>query len=241
MTNTDYLYTAMRDFRNIQIQNRETYLKKKQNLDRYKGSAGYGDDLAKIRKEREEANAAARAACKEKVDTALKCMVAVNSKRGATAPTEEHLRLLTAASMMKKPDKLMLDSIANSLDGNAIALAVLDDIAKAAWHDPEKVKTDPAYRLDSYTHNYKSMATKEMSVPDAQAAIKALAERCRKIMNGTGANHIREFAAERNKRMYGTDYDPDDMPQEKPYETEKDFYDRELSVSYDLFAAAVNG
>lgn len=241
MTNTDYLYTAMRDFRNIQIQNRETYLKKKQNLDRYKGSAGYGDDLAKIRKERKDADAAASAACLEKVNTALKCMTEVNSKRGATAPTEEHLRLLTAASMMKKPDKLMLDSIANSLDGNAVALALLDDIAKAAWHDPEKVKTDPAYRLESYTHNYRAMATKEISVPDAHAAIKELADRCGKIMRGTGANHVREMAAERNKRMYGMEYDPDDLPQEAPYETERDFYNRELSVSYDLFAAAVNG
>ena len=231
MLNTDSLFSAMRDFRNAQIENRETYLRKKQNIDRYKGSAGYADDLAKIRKEREEANAAARRACSEKVNAALQCMADANAKRRASAPSEEHLRLLTAASMMKKPEKLMLDSIANSLDGNAVALAVLDDIAKAAWSDME----------NRPIVNYKSLATKEISVPEAQATIKTLAKRCGDIMKGTGANHIREMGAEHNKRLYGLQYDPDDLPQEKPYASAQDFYERETGVNYALFCEAVNG
>lgn len=235
MTNTDSLYVAMNDFRKAQIASRETYLQKKRNLDRYKGSEGYSSDLQKIRKERDDANAAARATCKEKVDLIFKCMMNANRKRAATPPTEEQLRLLNAASMMKKPSKLMLDSIANSMNGNAVGLAVLDDIAKAAWAD------DPN-ALNRFTPNYAAMADKEMSVPDAEEAIRSLANTCSRIMNGSGANHIREMGAEHNRKMYGMQYDPDDFEQEKEYSTERDFYNRELSSgSYETFAAAVNG
>lgn len=232
MTNTDSLYVAMNDFRKAQIANRETYLQKKRNIDRYKGSEGYSGDLQKIQKERADANAAARAICKEKVDLIFKCMANANRKRAATPPTEEQLRLLNAASMMKKPSKLMLDSIANSMNGNAVGLAVLDDIAKAAWAD------DP----NSYTPNYAAMAEKEMSVPDADAAIRSLANTCNRIMNGSGAKHTQEMGAEHNRKLYGMQYDPDDFEQEKEYSTERDFYNRELSSgSYETFAAAVNG
>lgn len=237
MTNTNSLYTAMRDFRAAQIRNRETYMQKKRSLDKFKGSAGYGEDLAKLRKERETADAAARAACAEKVNYAIKCMSDYNLQRKAAAPTEEHLRLLTAASMIKKPDRLLLDSIANSLDGNAVALAVLDDIARAALTDPEKMY-DPAYR---HRINYKAKATKEISVPDAQEVINALAKRCENIMNGSGAKHNAQMSADYNKKLYGRNYDPDDLPQEAPYESERDFYNREIFVNYDLFAEAVNG
>lgn len=235
MKNTEYLYSAMNAFRKEQIHNREVYLQKKRNLDRYAGSDGYAEDLKRIQKERDDANAAARATYKEKVDNAIGCMREANNKRCCTPPTEEQLRLLTAAKMLQKPSKAMLDSIANSLNGNAIGLAVLDDIAKAAW------KNEPSL-LDRYTRNYSAMATSEMSVDAANDAIKSLANTCNEIMNGSGANRIREMGASRNKRMYGMDYDADDLPQEPEYASERDFYNRELKWSdYALFAAAVNG
>ena len=35
-------------------------------------------------------------------------------------------------------------------------------------------------------------------------------------------------------QKYGGECDPDDLPREKPYTTEQEFYDRELSVNYQL-------
>jgi hypothetical protein len=235
MKNTEYLYTAMNNFRKEQIHNREVYMGKKKNLDRYKGSSGYADDLKKIQKERDDANAAARAKYKETVDNAISCMRNANRKRKCTAPTEEQLRLLTAAKMLQKPSVGLLDSIANSMDGNAIGLAVLQDIATTAYQNDDNV-------LKKFHPNYAAMASTELTVPAADDAIKSLASTCERIMTGSGVSRVRELGLKRNKEMYGMDYDPDDYPQEPEYSSEKDFYDRELKwTDYALFAAAVNG
>lgn len=234
MTNTDYLYTAMREFTDIRQANRHVYLDKKHKLDAYKGSQGYDKDLAQAMQERKQADAEARKKCEEKVDAALNLMAAANSKRKLAAPTAEMVNILTVAKMLKHPTKPTLDAIANSLGGNALALAALSDIAKDAWKD------DPN-RLAQFTRNYAAQATAELGAEETHLAIKALGKRCADIMNGTGANRIREISADHAKRIHGANYDPDELPQEAPYTSERDFYQRELvSTDYDLFSAAVN-
>ena len=234
MTNTDRLYTAMRDFTNTRRENREEYLRKKKSLEAYKGSAGYEKDLNAARKVREDKDAAARAICKKDVDAALQAMQKANNKRGLAAPTEEHVRILQVAQMLKKPTKSTLDAIANSLGGNALALAALTDIAHEAW-------AGDANALERYTMNYNAQATEEMSTQSAEDAIRSLAKTCGQIMNGSGANRVAEMGKAHNERIYGAHYDPDDLPQEKPYMTESDFYSRELAgANYSLFAKAVN-
>ena len=206
----------------------------KKNIDRYKGSEGYDDDLKMIQEDRKKADDAARAVCKPKVEAALHSMIEVNSKRKATAPTEEQLRLLTAVSMIKKPSRPMLDSIANAMDGNAVGLSVLDDIAENAYKDGHIAS-------ERFTTNYAARATKEMSVDGTLETIRALSNTCNRIMNGSGANHIRERLAEKNKQHYGSSYDPDDLPQEKPWESDREFYEREMNgLNMDLFSKAVN-
>ena len=233
MTNTDKLYTAIRDFTNTRRENRETYLRKKKGLESYKGSAGYQKDLDAAMKVRKDADKIARDACKKTVDEALNDMIKKNQSRGIVPPSDEAIRILTVAQMLKKPSKSTLDSIANSLGGNALALAALTDIAKEAYKD------DPN-RLEQYIRNYAADATEDLGAAEAQAAIKTLGSVCSRIMNGSGANHVRELTAEHHKRVYNQDYDPDDLPQEEPYSSERDFYDRTISVKYDLFAKAVN-
>ena len=234
MTNTFALYDAMSDFRKAQIASRETYLQKKKRIDPYAGSTGYEDDLKKIREERNQANAAARAACKAKIDPIFKAMREANAKRSIAAPSEEAIRILTVASMLKKPSKSFLDAVSNSLDGSALCLAALDSIARSAWeNDP-----DPNKR---WTPHYEaSAAAKELDPQYAADAIKALQNTCNEILNGSGANRVRERGADRNMRVHGMAYDPDDLPQEPEYMTEQDFYKREGSSDYELFAAAVN-
>lgn len=234
MTNTFALYDAMSDFRKAQIASRETYLQKKKRIDPYAGSTGYEDDLKKIREERNQANAAACAACKAKIDPIFKAMHEANAKRGITAPSEEAIRILTAVKMLEKPSKTFLDVVANSLEGNGLALAVLDQIARGAWEndpDPNKRWT-PSYEASS--------AAKELNPQYAAKAIKALQASCNEILNGSGANRVRERGADRNMRVHGMAYDPDDLPQEQEYLSEKDFYKREGFADYELFAAAVN-
>ena len=234
MDNAYYLYEAMNDFRKAQIANRRTFLEKKKNLDRYSGSAGYADDLKKIQEERNQANAAARAACKAKIDPIFKAMHEANSKRRITAPSEEAIRILTAVKMLQKPSKSFMDCVANSLDGNALCLAVLDQIARDAWKD-EPNRAERA--IPDYSDG---RAAKELNPQVVAEAINDLQRTCNRILDGSGANRIREMGADRSQRMHGGQYDPDDLPQEPEYASEADFYKREGHVDFSLFAAAVN-
>ena len=233
MTNTDSLYTALRDFTNTRSANRTEFLKKKNALERHKGSAYYSDELKAARKAREDADAVAREICKKAVNEALQAMQKANSKRGLTAPTVEQVHILEVLRMLKKPSKSTLDAAANSMSGNALALAALSEIAHEAYAN------EPA-ALDRLTPNYSSRATTELGVESTLQAIKELAKTCGEIMNSSGANRKAVMGKEFTARVHGLDYDPDSLPQEELYKTERDFYNRELNVDYDLFKAAVN-
>lgn len=234
MSRTFELYDAMNDFRKAQILNRKNYLAMKNSLDRYSGSAGYADDLRKIQEEREKANASARAACKAKIDPIFKAMHEANAKRGITAPSEESVRILTVVKMMKKPSKTFMDCVANSLGGNSLALVALDQIVRDAWKDDPDIS-------ERWTPTYSTgRAAKELDPQAAAEAINGLQRTCNDILSSSGANRVREKAADRNSRVHGGRFDPDALPQEPEYMTEKDFYERECSADYSLFAAAVN-
>lgn len=232
MTNTDRLYTAMRDFTNTRRENRETFLRTKKRLEGYKGSKQYDEDIKKAMKIRTDADEIARQACKKVVDETLNDMVKKNGTRGLTPPTEEQIRILTVAQMLKKPSKPTLDAIANSLGGNALALSALNDIAREAYKDDPDI-------LARYTSNYAAKATEEMTAGDVHAAIRSLGKSCGDIMKSS-VKKAAEIAKENHTRLYGGTYDPDDLPQEEPYMTERDFYNRTISANYDLFAKAVN-
>lgn len=234
MSRTFDVYDAMNDFRKAQIANRAKYLEKKKSLDRYIGSPAYAEDLKKIQDERNQANAAARAACKAKIDPIFKAMHEANSKRRITAPSEDAVRILTVVKMIKKPSKVFMDSVANSLEGNALALAALDTIMHDAWKDEPN-------RLERAIPNYSDgRVAKELNPQVVAEAINDLQRTCNRILDGSGANRIREMSADRNQRVHGGQYDPDELPQEPEYTTEQDFYKREGSADYALFAAAVN-
>lgn len=234
MSRTFELYDAMNDFRKTQILNRKNYLAMKNSLDRYSGSAGYADDLKNLQEERNRANDAARAACKAKIEPIFNNMREANAKRRISAPSEEAVRILTVVKMLKKPSKVFMDSVANSLEGNALALAALDTIMHDAWKDELNI-------ANRVTPNYSTgRAAKELDPQVVAEAINNLQHTCNKILDSSGANRIREIGADRNKRIHGGQYDPDDLPQEEEYISEEDFFKRECSVDYALFAAAVN-
>ena len=182
MDNAYYLFEAMNDFRKAQIASRGNYLQKKQQLDRYKGSAAYDEDLKKLCDERDTVNAAARATCKAKIEPIFKAMHEANAKRGITAPSEEAIRILTAVQMLKKPSKTFLDCVANSLEGNGLALAVLDQIARDAWKDELSV-------ANRVVPNYSTgRAAKELDPQVVAEAINSLQRTCNDILASSGAN-----------------------------------------------------
>ena len=243
MANTDRLYEALRAFTDKRIENRDAYLRRKKSLEEYKGSAGYQKDLDAAMKIRKDADDAARKECQRIVDEALADMAKKNASRTFEAPTDEQIRLLTVAGMIKKPSRETLDTIANSLGGSPLALAALTSIAKEAWKDDTN-------GTSKYVPHYEAAAG-EYTADSVRSIIKGLRDRCTRIMNGSGASLVREEMAKVHQTRYGGEYDADELPQEKPYTSKSDFYSRELgmmfsangngvAVDYDRFSKAVD-
>lgn len=233
MSNTDRLYFAMRDFTDKQRENRDKFIKRKKDLEKYRGSEGYQRNLDEAIEIRKKADDEARKECEKIVEETIADMIKKNQSRKLEAPTDEQIRFLTVAQMMEKPSKTALDSIANSLGGNGLALAALSTIARKAWKDDPDI-------MNRWVPRYEEMATDNLSMEYVSSMIQNLRSNCARILQSNGANPIRAEIAERHARQYGGVADPDDLPAREPYQTESDFYNRELGGNYGLFAKAVN-
>lgn len=237
MTHTETLYLLMRDFTDERRKNRETYLNRKAALHDYQGSKGYTEELAAARKKRDDADNAARAKTAKAINEVFQGMRANVGAIKAAAPTDEQIRLLQVAKMLDHPARGTLDSIANALGGNALALAALSDIAKEAWKDnPDMVR--------HWNVSYSHMADAELGANEGLKMLKTLEQSCEKIIQANGANMVRERNAGIHERIHGGTHDPDDLPQEEPYTSNRDFYRRTLGLDengYIQFAVAVNG
>ena len=106
-------------------------------------------------------------------------------------------------------------------------------VAKEAWKGDENA-------LERYGMNYGALATEEIGTQTALNAIQDLGRACGNIMKRSGAKRTLENGMLFHYQKYGGECDPDDLPREKPYTTEQEFYDRELSVNYQLFHDAVD-
>ena len=225
MTNTEYLYNAMKRFTDARAAAREAYLQTMKKYESAKGSPFYTEQKDKAMKVRNDAVEAAKAECVKTVNSALNLMRNTSGKRPMRAPTEEQLRILQLLKMRKTVTPHELEAAANAMDGNGSALAVLNEIAHEQNHTPR---------------NYTAMATDGLPAAAADDAINNLSKACTGIL-ASGVNHAARLAAEHNARINGVKVDPDDLPQEQPYQGEKDFYSRAMPwTPYEVFAKAVN-
>lgn len=225
MTNTEYLYNAMKRFTEARAAARETYMQTMKPYQGAKGSPFYTEQQKKALKIRNDAVEAAKAECIKTVDDALSLMRRTSSNRPMTAPTEEQLRILQMLKMRKTVTPAELQTAANAMNGNGAALAVIQEISREQNHTP---------------HNYTAMSTDGLPASAAEDAIKLLREACAGILE-SGLTRAKRIASEYHARIYGENVAPDDLPQEKPYSSERDFYEHALPwMPYEVFAKAVN-
>ena len=231
LDNTSMIYSAIQRFISRRDDARTEYLKRMQEIESYKGSKGYTDEQQKAWKKRTTAVEEARQDCESSLSVAFSDMIKKNARRTVSAPTEEELRLLQTVSLMTKPSLATLDAVAHSMK-SAVAMAALDDIA-ARTSDNGHPRTA-----------YAAAAADEMSIDRGNDAIGTLRNKCNDILRSvSGANRIREAAAEHNKKRYGVEYNADEFEREKPYSGEMDFLTRELGITTEqaqLFQKAVN-
>lgn len=226
MSNTSKVYGAVRDYMNTRASARQVFLNRKAELARAKGSQLYAKEMDKAKKKREETVSAARAAAEKTVNDALKNMTERADRIEAIAPDDNMVRILQVLALHEQCSQTDLNMAARAMHGNAVGLSLIGDLA----------------RRNGYGNGaqYLNMC-KDLTASQAVEAVRDLAAVCSAIFKNTsGANAARLLAAEAHQRAYGGTVDPDDMPQETGYASERDFYTRNLHVDFDVLCRAVN-
>lgn len=127
--NTDLLYekiSAFQDEREKTITHYETAL---QSLAKYKGSAGYAEDLQKLQEKHENDLSDLRSKYSPSLQTVLAGMRSAIGKRTMKAPTAEQVNLLTVLQMRRKITADDTDRIAETLRDCPICVDLLSEIA----------------------------------------------------------------------------------------------------------------
>ena len=131
MRNIDRLYSILRDFQDEREALRMKHEQAIVSLEQYKGSEYYTRRLREENQAYTDGLEAAQTKAADALHPVLQTMDVSLSKRKIAAPSEEVLRLLTAAKMRDHLTRDELDAIANSCDGCGIALDVVADLARA--------------------------------------------------------------------------------------------------------------
>lgn len=245
MSNTNNLYDAMRKFQQARNTAQETYLQTMKKYESAKGTDYYSDQQAISAKVRDEAIAAARAACIQTVNNALACMRSAIERKGMTAPTDEQLRILQLLKMRDvreiAPEELQAAAV--SMNGNGAALAVVQSIANDKMEArAQDDKAGKPLQAPYYAPNFLALSTDGLPAAQATKALDSLQEICRNIIHGNGASRAATLAAEYQQRRQGTPYNPDDLPRERDYESEREFFERYMiATPFEAFAKTVNG
>ena len=104
--------------------------KKMQQLERYKGSAGYEKEKAEAEKARDAAITALQTEYRDKFNGILKGMRESATTRSMTPPTQEQLALLQALKMRDKISRDELEQAGRTLKDSPVCLSVLQEIAQ---------------------------------------------------------------------------------------------------------------
>lgn len=139
MKNSELFYEAAHKFQDERQQVKAAYKARLASLEPTKGSQFYKDGLADAEDEYNRQLERLRSNAKVTLDSALDGMMQVNAKRGTVAPTQEQIAILQALQMREHLTNGELNAAANAMNGNDLALSVLNDLAAkhgvaAAFH-----------------------------------------------------------------------------------------------------------
>ena len=129
---TTQYYNRVRWYMEAKREILDTHARSVQSAEKFKGSAGYKDLIAKADAERDAALNAERVTARKAMIDIVSAMRENVRTRKITPPTNEQLNLLTVLQM--RGDNLTADEIrqaANNMAGCPAALAVLCDIARS--------------------------------------------------------------------------------------------------------------
>ena len=235
----DYAYTlfdALRSFDNRRRYNRKTYDEYVKSHERFKGSEGYQKEVADAAARRKAADDESRAAAAKTINDCLQKMRENAGQLTIEAPTAEMVNMLTVLNMKtreNRPSKQLFDMVAQSMNGNYLALSALNDIA-----DKFYPKTDVKGKLDRFHPDYTALAT-GINSEQINKILKDIADGASEILDSPVKSVFIDQAKIRQNK-YGAAFSVDDLPQREPLTDERAFYgDYVPAEKYDLFMQAV--
>lgn len=227
MTNTTRLYRAVADYMSARAAAREVYLLTRQRYAAARGSRMYTEEMTKAKEKREKTVSAAQDIARLEIRETIRDMADKAGKIKMQPPTEAQLRILQMLSLRNHLTEAELDSAANSMDGNASALSLLDELARSKAGG---IHVPYATRLSVKTYDPKT----------ALDIVQNLAKECYVIVNETtGADSISLMMAQKHSRLYGGIVDPDELPEAKAFEDEAAFYEH-MQIPHQAFSNAVD-
>ncbi len=234
--NTDLFYTRAKEYQDKRKGVIDAYDQKIEKLEKAKGSQLYTEETQKAEKEKNDALEALKSEYRGYFDISLKAMSDANNARGITPPSQDQLAILQALKMRSKPTndteraafQRELDRVANSCADNAMAISVINDIARDC----------------GMIRGYHSTAN-EMSVEDADRFITNLKAALPDFMEHDTSRAAR-VAADYHAQHYGTTGNETPLPKRALFEDKAGCFS-ELTHGYltgdglAMFSAAVDG
>lgn len=184
--NTDLLYRNIQKFhdeRKAILAKHETAVN---NLEGYKGSKGYEEDVKAVDQERDEALSELRRTYSPKFNVIINGMREQIGKRSVKAPTNEQVNILNMLKLKKKPTQEECDRVAQSVSDNPMALSIVTEIAREA----------------GYMGNYASLCP-EISSQDALKGVDSIQKNLADFMT-TDASRASRIASLYNEDHHGT-------------------------------------
>ena len=234
--NTDLFYTRAKEYQDKRKGIIDAYDQKIEKLEKAKGSQLYTEETQKAEKEKNDALDALKSEYREYFNISLSAMSDANSARGLTPPTQEQLAILQVLKMRDIPTESEqlkafqkeLDRAANACADNAMAISVINDIAKKG----------------GLLRGYHTTAH-EMSVDDADRFIDNIRSALGDFMEHDTSRAAR-VAADYHAQHYGTTGDERPLPKRALFEDKAGCFS-ELTHGYltgdglAMFSAAVDG
>lgn len=225
MSNTFTLYDTVTTFQKRQREAYDAYMKAMEGLETAKGSQYYTDKQREAMDARKAAEEKARAEARYWIQKTVENMKHSNLLQKAIAPTAEQVSILQAMKMRKSMTTEELDQIANAMDGNALALGVVNDYAREIGNPK----------------NYLAKSKGGYPVSEMGKAISNIAQACESIIASDGANRAKGLAMDMHSRLHGGPSDRDSLERAEIAGSEADFYSSISTVPVETLQECLNG
>ena len=241
MSNTFTMYDTVTTFQRRQREAYDAYIEAMKGLETAKGSQYYSDRQREAMDKRKAAEEQARSDARYWIKKTAESMIEANKARKAVPPTAEQLAILQTMKLRTDISDAELDQIANAMDGNAMALGVVNDFAKEVYQRRNNSANTGSRHPYRITKNYLAMVKGDYPIAEMEKEIAHIARACGSIVDSDGANRVRGRVMELHSAKYGGNADRDTLAREKIASSEQEFYEGITSVPVETLQKCLNG